>query len=178
MSTYESILAFPDDAGFQHSWSSVEIAIAGIRKVVATKSLKYRDPLQIGKGWGTSPHKIIRTRGQSDPTGTWEVYRAAWDQIMSEIVALGGGPQKAGFSEISLPIFVSYGEPSNPALTVQDILLGVRVHSPEGGGQEGTDPLTIPFELDIMRIVWGKGQGAPGYMQLSPADGIISTAAF
>jgi len=97
---------------------------------------------------------------------------------MAEIVALGGGPQKAGFAEISLPIFVSYGEPSNPALTVQDILLGTRVHSPEGGGQEGTDAVTIPLELDIMRVVWGKGQGAPGYMQLSPVDGVISTAAF
>lgn len=175
MPTYEQVLGFPDDGGFAHSWSSVEISIGGIKKVVATKSLKYRDPLQIGKGWGTSPHKIIRTRGQSDPTGTWEVYRSAWDQLVADVLAIGG---KFGFSETSFPIFVSYGEPSNPALTVQDALLGTRIHSPEGGGQEGTDPMTIPFELEIMRIAWSRRQGNTGYMQLSPVDGIISTAAF
>jgi hypothetical protein len=175
MPTYSQVLGFPDDAGYSHSFSSVEISIGGVKKVVATKSLKYSDPLQIGKGWGTSPHKIIRTRGQSDPTGTWEVYRSAWDMLMADVLAIGG---KLGFAEVSLPIFVSYGEPSNPLLTVQDILLGTRIHSPEGGGQEGTDPLVVPLQLDIMRIVWGKGKGAPGFMQLSPVSGFISTAAF
>lgn len=174
MPTYSQILGYPDISGWSHSWSSVEISIAGIKKVVATKSLRYRDPLQIGKGWGTSPKKIIRTRGQSDPTGTWEVYRSAWDMLMADVLAIGG---RLGFSEVALPIFISYGEPSNPLLTVQDILMGVRIHSPEGGGQEGTDPLTIPLELDIMSIVWGKGKGSPGFMQLSPTESLIAIAA-
>jgi hypothetical protein len=173
MSVYSQILNFPDDGGFQHSFSSIEISIGGIKKVVATKSLKYSDPLQMGKIYGTSPHKIGRTRGQSDPTGTWEVYRSAWDQLMADVLAIGG---KLGFAEQSFPIFVSYGEPSNPLLTVQDVRLGTRIHSPEGGGQEGTDPLTINLQLDIMRIVWGKGKGAPGYMQLSPVDALIPAA--
>jgi hypothetical protein len=174
MPTYSQILGYPDDAGYAHSWSSVEVEIAGIKKVVATKSLKYSDPLQIGKGWGTSPRKIIRTRGQSDPTGTWEVYRSAWDMIMGDVLSLGAG--KIGFGEVSLPIFVSYREPSNPLLTVQDKLLGVRIHSPEGGGQEGTDPLTITLQLDIMEIVWGARKGgAPGYMQLSPFSQVVSS---
>lgn len=174
MPTYSQILGYPDISGWSHSWSSVEISIAGIKKVVATKSLKYKDPLQIGKGWGTSPNKIIRTRGQSDPTGTWEVYRSAWDMLMRDVLVAGAPSGKLGFSETPFLINVSYGEPSNPLLTVSDELMGVRIHSPEGGGQEGTDPLTIPFELDIMRIVWGRGKLSPGFMQLSHADSMIA----
>ena len=161
MGAYQSILSYPDTPGFAHSWPSVEISIAGIKKVTATKSLHYTDGLTIGKGWGTSSRRLIRTRGQSDPTGTWEMYRASWDMIVRDVLALGG---LRGFSETVLPIFVSYAEPSNPLLTVCDQLLGVRLHSPEGGGAEGTEALTVTVQLDITEIVWG----APGLTQLSP----------
>lgn len=174
MPTYYDILGYPDTDGFFHSWASVEIAIAGVQKVVATKSLRYRDPLQIGKVYGTSARKIGRTRGQSDPTGTWEVYRSSWDMIMADVLAVGG---RTGFAESKFPITVSYGEPSNPLLTVSDVLLGARIHSPEGGGQEGTDALTVTFELDMMDIMWGKGKLAPGFFQLSPFGSMIPAAA-
>ena len=168
MGAYQSILSYPDTGGFAHSWPSVEIMIGGIKKVTATKSLHYTDGLTFGKGWGTGSRRLIRTRGQQDPTGTWEVYRSSFDMIVRDVLALGG---VIGFSETILPIFVSYAEPSNPQLTVCDQLLGVRIHSPEGGGQEGTDPLVVTCQLDITEIVWG----APGLTQLSPLNGVIPT---
>jgi hypothetical protein len=173
MSQYSSILGYPDTAGFAHSWASVEIAIGGIKKVVASKSLKYSDALTMGKGFGTGPRKIIRTRGQVDATGSWEVYRSSWDMLMKDVLALTGN---TGFSEQAFPISVSYSEPSNPSLTVTDKLLGVRIHSPEGGGAEGTDALTITVQLDIAEIIWGATAGNPlGTMQLSPIGSIIPT---
>jgi len=173
--SFSDILGYPDIAGFAFSWSSVEIEIAGIKNVVATKSLKYRDPLQIGKIYGTSSRPIGRTRGQTAPTGTWEVYRSGWDQIMVDVVAAAAAGGKIGFAEQAFPITVSYREPSNPLQTVCDKLLGVRIHSPEAGGQEGTDPLTVTFELDIMAISWGRGKFSPGFFQLTP-EGIAIPA--
>jgi hypothetical protein len=170
MSVYQQILNYPEINGFAPSWSSVEIAIGGIKKIVASKSIKYRNPLTIGKGFGTSAHKIMRTRGQQEPTGTWEVYRSAWDMLLADGLAIGG---RFGFAEISLPIVVSYAEPSNPVMTVVDTLLGVRCHSPEVGGQEGTDPLSVTFELDIMEIVYSSGNGLAGFTQLNPVGIII-----
>jgi len=165
MSIYQDILSYPDTAGFALSFPSVEISLLGIKKVVATKSYEYTDGLSIGKGWGTSSTRIIRTRGQSDPTGNWEVYRSSWDMIAATLAVAG----VSGFSELVVPIFFSYAEPSNPLLTVTDQLLGVRIHSPSAKGQEGTDPLTISLQLDITSIVWGR----PGIGQLGPLGSVI-----
>jgi hypothetical protein len=170
---WQDVLGYPDDGGYGLAFSSIEISVAGVRKVVGTKSIKYTDSLTIGSGYGSSPHRIIRTRGQLAPAGTWEVYRSSFDMLIRDAFKIG----KLGFAEVALPIFVSYGEPSNPLLTVCDTLLGVRVHSPEGGGQEGVDPLVVPLQLDIMRIIWAKGKGSPGMMQLSALDQIIRTGA-
>jgi hypothetical protein len=162
---YQDILSYPDTAGFALSFPSVEISILGIKKVVATKSFEYTDGLSIGKGWGTSSRRLIRTRGQSDPTGNWEVYRSSWDMIAATLAVVG----VSGFSELVVPITFSYAEPSNPILTVTDQLLGVRIHSPSAKGQEGTDPLTISMQLDITSIVWGN----PGIGQLGPLGAVI-----
>jgi len=170
MSVYSQILNYPDVNGFRPSWSSVEITVAGIKKVVASKSIRYQNPLTIGVMYGTSSHKIGRTRGQQNPTGTWEVYREAWDQLTVDVFAANG---RFGFAETIFPIKISYAEPSNPVMTVMDSLLGVRIHSPEVGGQEGTDALTVSFSMDIMEIVYGSGRAGSGYTQLSPFGGII-----
>lgn len=171
MSIYSQVLGYPDTAGFAFSWPSVEISIGGFKKVVASKSIRYSDPLQIGKAYGTSTRPIVRTRGQSAPVGSWEMLRSAWDMLCKDVLAIGG---KLGFAEQAFPIFVSYAEPSNPLLTVTDQLLGTRIHSPEAGGSEGPDPLLVTVQLDIMEIVWGKGAGAPGVMQLSPLNEIVA----
>jgi hypothetical protein len=159
-------LQYPLINGFLLSWSSIEIAVGPLQAVVLTKSIKYKDARTLGKVYGTSPMKVGRTRGQLDPTGSWEVYRSAWDQIVRDILVagLGGG---VGFGENAITIFVKYAEPSNPTMIVTDILSGVICHSPEGGGSEGTDALTIPFELDIMKIQWGQCSSGASITQLS-----------
>lgn len=169
-----TILNYPNDTGFDFAWASVEIAIGGLRMVVGTRSIKYSEPLTMGKAYGTAGEKIIRTRGTIDPTGTWELYRSSWDAIMEQLTLQGS----IGFAERTLPITVSMAEPSNPLLTTADILEGVRIHSPDAGGSEGTDPLIVTVQMDIMRIRWGKKQGSPGYRQLSPSNvGVFVPAA-
>jgi hypothetical protein len=167
-----SPLQYPNINGFDFSWSSVEISIGGIKNVVQSKSLKYKDNRTIGKIFGTSVRKIGRTRGQLDPNGSWEVYRAAWDQIMAYGLP---GAGLIGFGEIPVDIHVSYAEPSMPSYITSDVLRGCLLLSPEGGGSEGTDGLTVPFELDIMQIEWGKNlaTGGMGFTQLSAAQGAI-----
>ena len=49
-----------------------------------------------------------------------------------------------------MTITVMYAEANQPVVT--DTLEGARIIKPRAGGAEGTDPLTVKFDLDLTRI--------------------------
>jgi hypothetical protein len=47
---------------------------------------------------------------------------------------------------------ISYAEEGFDTWT--DTLVGCRIKKDQGGGAEGTDALSVPWDLDIMDILW------------------------
>lgn len=140
---------YPDVNGVRTSYCSIELGIDGL-KLKGVTSINYREPGEIGKLRGTSPHPIGRTRGQVTPEGDIEMYRAEWDELLKKLTKNG----TFGYMELSWPVTVAYAEEISPETTVTDTLEGVRFLSPEVSNAEGTDAVKVKVTLDIMGILW------------------------
>lgn len=146
--------AFPDVNGVKTSYCSIELVLRGVR-LKGVKSINYRESHEIGKIRGISSHPIGRTRGMVDFEGDIELYHSEWLMLLP-ILTNGG---LVGFAEVSSPVSITYSElPVAPAYeTVQDILEGVRLHSPESSAAEGVEAQVIKLSMSIMNILWGRG---------------------
>lgn len=134
---------YPLIQGARHEWSSVSIKIAG-DLYIGVKSIKYSDTLKPSKVRGTHPKAIGRTRGQYDAEASIELYTWEARQIRKKL-----GP---GYKEIPFDIVVAYVE--DGADTITDTIVGARITKDEGGGQDGPDGLSVPWDLDVMDILW------------------------
>jgi len=143
-------LLYPDVNGARVSYSSIEFGMAGVR-IPGIKSISYKETADIPKQWGTSRKPIGRTAGKFDFEGDVEFYAAEFQQAITALGALG----VVGFSEIGIPISVTYAELISPETIATDILIGVRLHSPERSHSEGPDALTVKMTMSIMDIQWG-----------------------
>lgn len=157
-------LPYPQVNGFKTSFCSIEMRINGGLQLPGIKAISYKEALSFGKVYGNSSSKQGRTRGQLDGTGSIEVYQDQWYALL-DTVTLGGA---RGLSEGSDAITITYSEGMGIAMlaTKCDVLPGVRFHSPDFSGSEGTDALTVKLEFDILGpIVWA-GHGAPRFSLL------------
>lgn len=134
---------YPLVGGVRHEWSSVNIKLGG-DLYIGVKSISYNDTLGPTKIRGTHPVPIARTRGQYDAEGSIEMYTAEARQFRKKL-----GP---GYKEVSFDIVVSYTEDGFDTIT--DTIVGCRIKKDQGGGQDGTDALTVPWDLDVMNILW------------------------
>jgi len=146
--------AFPDINGTKTSYCSVELGIDGTR-IKGVKSLNYRESHDIGMIRGLSSHPIGRTRGMVSFEGDIELYQADWLTLLPILTVAG----KFGFAELAHTIFSTYAEVvASPTETVQDILEGVRFHSPESGvASDSGDAQVVKLSMSIMNIRWGRG---------------------
>ena len=83
------IISYPHVNGAECSFCSIEFKVGGGIKMPGCKAINYKDPLEFGKIWGTSPHKQGTTRGKLDPAGDIEIYRSQFTALM-EILTQGG----------------------------------------------------------------------------------------
>lgn len=128
--------------GYFHSWSQVEIVIAG-RRYQGVKSLNYTATVAKTKVRGTNQLPIGRTTGAADFTGDLEVYLSTFDAIAAD---LGND-----FANATFDIDVSYRATPEDNL-VADELVGVAISEIGGGGADSNDALTKKLKIDMMNI--------------------------
>lgn len=133
--------SYPKINGQKFDFSSVEIDIAGIIYIGVTE-LSYTHTLEPGILRGTRAEKLGRTRGEYDAEGSVTIYKDTWNEIRN---ALGDG-----YLETSFDITATYAEDDEEIQV--DKLFGVRITSVETAPSQGTDPITVDLELDIIRI--------------------------
>jgi hypothetical protein len=140
-------MEFPAINGYAPSWASVECGIAGdITPLI--KEIKYSNKRDRGMGRGSSGRKVLRTKGDDDPSASMVLYKGAWDTLVEK---LGDG-----FQDVEFPITVSYTE---NGVTKTDTLERALIDEPEGGGAEGNDPSEVSVGLNIMDILWNGKRG-------------------
>ena len=137
-------IKYPEINGARHSWSSVILKIDG-QQFDGVKSITYARHREIGTGYGTNPDPLFNTRGKNSYEGEIEVYHAEWIAFVVEHFGKGYGDKY-------FAVEVSYAENGFPTTT--DRLIGCRVLDSEGGGSEGTDPLTRKFKLNPLKIIF------------------------
>jgi hypothetical protein len=138
--------SYPNINGTSHDWSSIEIDLgedAGI--FIGISELTYSDNLEPGEAMGTSAQKLARTRGVYSAEGSITMLKRDATEF---IAALG-----QGFKERVFDITAMYSD-EGAGDVITDKLFGARIGSTEGGGSQGSDPLSVTYSIDILRISW------------------------
>jgi hypothetical protein len=138
---------YPLINGFAYDYSSIEIDLGEAGIFTGIKEISYSQSVEPGIVRGTSAQKLARTRGEHDAEGSIVFYTR---EFIEFITSLTGGDENVGYMDQSFNITLTYSNPQVPLTTVR--LIGVRIKSEEGGGSQGTDPLEVSCDLDIMRI--------------------------
>ena len=138
---------YPLINGLKWDWSSAEISInagaGGSQTFIGIKELSWTESLEPGIVRGTSAQKLARTRGEHDAEATMVMYT---EDAMEFLSTLGDG-----YGEVSFDITCSWSGPGTPTKTAR--LEGARIVSKEGGGSQGTDPLEMSFDLDVLKVL-------------------------
>jgi hypothetical protein len=147
--------AIPLINGNRYSFASIEFRIPqiGARRYIGLKAINYTDDLQPGDVYGTAPQKIGRTNGKSAPTANMEIYALEFDDLVQNLVASAvarGYPPNVGFMQVSFDIIVAYADIGAPVIV--DTIFGARITKPDKQRQEGSDPLSVRCDLNIMAI--------------------------
>lgn len=144
-------ILYPFINGHRVSWASVEIGL-GTTITRGVKSADYSDTLTPGKMRGTGPNVIGRSRGEYDAKVSVELYakeEQTWAQAILALAPVAG----MGLGEIAFPLVFQYAELSDPSQVITDTLEGCRVAGRSYSGSEGSDLLTVKFDLDITRLL-------------------------
>lgn len=146
-------LAFPLVNGIRHSFSSIELKIAGLI-FSGFKGINYSRTRTRGLIRGNSPDPLAKTRGSNEYKADCEVYLAEFNLIQQALQALAtskfGTP--GGYGDVFFPVYVSYSE--NGLDVITDTLLGCTMDSTESSNGEGTDGTVRKFELAPLKILY------------------------
>lgn len=155
-------------------FSSVNINLVNGVKISGFKSIAYTSEQKPGSVFGNGARqKIGRTPGQHDASGSFELYRPSF----LDLVAAIQGPQAInnlsaapgafpGIFEVNFPITVSFAEgaPAGAAYsltalpTQTDRIIGARITKIDQSHSQGSDALTVKCDFDAMYIAYA---GAP-----------------
>ena len=133
---------YPIINGHAYGFSSIELSLGGTIKR-GFKEITYSQKREVGKLRGNMNQVIARTRGTYDAEGSLTLYAHEFN----DLVAAWG----AGWMEKVFTISVTYSE-YGPLGTSCDVLYACTIINVEEGGSEGTDPLEVKIDLDIMKI--------------------------
>ena len=133
---------YPDINGLRYDYSSAEINVAG-RVITGVKEVRYSHKLEPGKVRGTSAQINGRTRGQYEAEASITLYKQEAQEL---IAALG-----AGYMEVAFEVVVHYADAGQPVTT--DRIVGCRIKSQENSHQEGSDALSVKFDLDVIAVI-------------------------
>jgi hypothetical protein len=148
-------LQYPLINGNFYSFASIEVQL-GVFRTADFTAINYSTGLDVADVYGTRPQKLGTTRGRQTADGSLEMYLRAWELLRLQLRAAGFAAG-IGYGEVRFPIIVQYAEPEMP--TVTDTLLGVRIVKATRSHSDGTDPLKVSLDLNVMRVFEG-GDGA------------------
>lgn len=133
---------FPLINGRRFSFASLDCRVRGI-PVVGIKELSYSDKLEPGAVRGTKAQSLGRTLGDYECDGSITIYREEFDALVAE---LGDG-----YGGIAFDITAHYADEGQPTST--DEVRGCRIKNVENNPSQGTDPLEVKLDLDVMYIL-------------------------
>lgn len=136
-------LAYPLVNGCRHSFSSVELNLAGLIFVGFT-AINYTRTRSRTMVYGPHPDPIGKTRGKNEYKADCELYFAEFNLFKSTL-----GP---GYGDIPFSVQVTYTE--NGFDTIIDTILGCTLDSTEASNAEGTDPTKRKFEMNPIKILF------------------------
>lgn len=131
--------------GVLYGWSSIEFDLNGTT-IDGIKAINYKDNLPPGEVDGTGPVSRGATLGKYKASGSIEIYRDAFDDL---VIAAGGPGLYARFIKMT----VSYYE---PALGVRSDIIVPRIAGTDTSNESsGTDGTTTKHDLFIITpILW------------------------
>jgi len=135
-------IPYPLIQGVRHEWSSVEVK-ASDTVFLGVKGVSWNDSLKPTKIWGTHPMPIGRTRGQYDANGSLEMYLAEANALVAKL--------GAGYKEKVFDVVVNFAEDGLDPIKHE--LIGCRIVTEDDSFTNGSDALSVKFDLDIMKIL-------------------------
>lgn len=117
----------------EYDWSSIEVRVDGAAPEVAIDGIKYDWTIERALVQGAGRKPLGMTRGVLKPGdgNTITFHRSAYDRLAST----------AGWCDEVRTIVVQYTD--SVLGTKREVLSGVRFGGGAGGGEKGTDPLTV-----------------------------------
>jgi hypothetical protein len=127
----------------EYDYGSIEFEVNGV-PYQGTKSINYKEGVEIGKTFGTARHVRGTTGGRSESSGDLEMFRTDWNRLLVQV-----GP---GLGLVRVQIAVAYAEPGLPVAI--DTLIGCRIIDLDSANSEGVDASIVKVGLHISRILW------------------------
>lgn len=129
--------------GNAYDYSSITLDVAGGGDLsLLFTEIAYSQALEPGKLKGTHPQTLGRTRGEHSAEGSITVYLATYYDILAK---LGDG-----YMEVEWDATVTYADTGQPTKT--DVLHRCRITNEDKSHSQGSDPLVVALDLDIIMI--------------------------
>ncbi len=141
-------ISYPLLNGVRYDHSSLDIRINN-RAIFGIKSIDYSDNLEPGEVYGTGAQIVGRTRGQYKASGSFELYRAEYDEMVAN---LRQSFPNIGLYEINFDVVVNY-KPEGGIAMITDAIKGCRIKSAAHNSSQGSEALAVKCELHVMYII-------------------------
>lgn len=139
-------IPYPLINGVRHSWSSIEIRVAGLI-VLGITEVNYSPSLEPGEVRGAGPRVIAHTLGQATLEGDFTI-------LLEEYKALKAALGADSFMTKVFDIIVTYDEEGSGLSTVVDTLVGCRISKIEASNSSGsTDASTRKCTIKYLDLL-------------------------
>lgn len=140
-------IPYPLINGVRHSWSSIEIRVAG-QIVLGFTEINYSPTLEPGEVRGAGPRVIAHTLGQGSYEGDFTI-------LLEEFKALTALLGQSGpFMTVPFDIIVTYDEEGSGLSTIVDTIIGARITKFEAGNSSGsTDASTRKCTIKYLGLL-------------------------
>ena len=137
-------IQYPLINGVRHSFSSIELKIAG-QIFTGFKSANYSRKRSRTMVRGNHPDPLGKTRGTNEYSADVEMFLAEFNLLQATIQAV-----TAGYGDVFFTVTVTYSE--NGFDTLVDEITGCTLDSTDASNSQGTDPTVRKFELNPIKI--------------------------
>jgi hypothetical protein len=141
---------------FDFSSISIQVATPVPTFITRITAIGWEQSLTPGFLRGNSAHKLGRSRGTYEASGSMTLYVEEW-KLFRAALMLAPVPPLAGFMEKSFICTITAAE--GTSLPMVDVLNGCRITNESRAYQNGSDALMVDLTFDVMRIL-SDGQSA------------------